>query len=170
MRARGQSLVEVTIVLALMLACLAGAYSLSQSPAPGIAAATALPAILGEARSLAAASGDGATVVLAPDGPGASALSFRVTLFGGRPRPGGSFNAASPVRTERFAGRLSSSAAAAGPVAIFISTAGSASYAAWSPAQGLLASEPPCTSPLLVQVAAANFRLACADAQFTRYQ
>jgi hypothetical protein len=167
-RARGQTLVEIAVVLAIVLTAVAGAYSLSRSPAPAIAAGVTLPAILGEARSLAATSGDGATVILAPDGPAGAASAFRVTLFGGRPRPDGLFNAASPARSERFAGSLSSSTAGAGAVAIFISTAGSVSYAAWSPDRGTLAGEPPCGAPLSFAAAGARFSLGCADAQLVR--
>jgi prepilin-type N-terminal cleavage/methylation domain-containing protein len=162
---RGQSLIEVLIAIAILLAALAGAVSISQSHAPAIAATSALPAIVGEARSLAATSGDGATVVLAPEGSGTNPAYFRVMLFIGRPRPGGSFDGATPVRSERLVGRLSSSAAGAGSVAIFISTAGSASYAAWSPGQAPLASEPACIDPLVVSAAGARFSVACADAQ-----
>jgi len=167
---RAQSLIEVTIALALLLAGVAGVWSLSQSRAPAIAAGNALPAMLGQARALAATSGDGATVVLAPEGPGPGLASFRVTLFAGRPRPGGSFQAAFPVRSERFAGRLLSSAADAGAVAIFISTAGAASYAAWSPDRAPLATEPACTVPLVVSLAGVRFGLACSDAQLVPQQ
>jgi len=169
-RARGQSLAEMTVVLAILLAALAGACSLSQSRAPAVAASSALPAILGEARALAATSGDGATVVLAPEGPGPGLASFRVTLFGGRPRPGGTFDPAAPARSDRFAGRLVSSVADAGAVAIFISSAGSASYAAWSPDRTPLADEPACAAPLAISAAGARFSLACSDAQLVRQQ
>jgi hypothetical protein len=162
--ARGQSLPEVLIALGVMLAALAGVASISQSPARGIAATSALPAIIGEARALAATSGDGATVILAPEDGGAAPGFFRITLFSGRPRPGGSFDPASPLRSERFAGRLWTSAAGAGAVAIFISSAGGASYAAWSPAQALLPSEPTCAEPLSFTAAGSRFRLACAGA------
>lgn len=165
---RGFSLVETMLVVAIVLLSVAGSYSLSRSTGRAASSTLVLPSLLDAARELAATTGDGATVLLTPGGAGAM-RSFDVTLYRGRPRPGGIFDAGNPARTDRLPGLLQTSLGAGGPIAVFISTAGTVSYAAWSPRQGPIPEEPLCAAPLTLTIdETSRFQLACADANLTR--
>jgi hypothetical protein len=170
---RGSSLVEILVVLSLMLALLAGTYALSNAPASVASSALALPRLFDEARVLAATSGDGATIVLTPSA-GPAVRGFDVALYRYRPRSNGAYSAGGITleKTEHLAGALSTSATGSAPVAIFLSTSGTASYAAWSPIVGSISQEPACTAPLNLMITAGNavarFQLACDEARLAR--
>jgi prepilin-type N-terminal cleavage/methylation domain-containing protein len=169
-RSRGFTLVETLVVVALGLVLIGGIATLSNAPAASASSALALPRLIDEARVLAALSGDGATVVLRP-GLGAEARSFEVAIFRYRPRAGGSLDPAHPDRSERLPGILSSSLGGAAPLAIFISTAGTVSYAAWPASSATFPIEPACLAPLEIVIATGfaatplRFALACTDAR-----
>ena len=168
---RGSSLVEILVVLSLMLALVAGSYALSSAPASVASSALALPRLFDEARVLATVSGDGATIVLTPSvTPGAR--GFDVALYRYRPRSNGAYSGAGGIsieKTEHLAGALSISAIGSAPIAIFLSSSGTASYAAWSPSAGPISQEPACTAPLNLTISAGatsvRFQLACDDAR-----
>jgi len=173
------NLAELLVVVALSLALLAGTYSLSHAPGAVASSSLGLPRLIDEARALAAASGDGATVILSPKKlSSGGAGDFDVALYRNRPHPSASppLGATSAgivlERTEHLAGSLTSSLAASQQFAIFISTAGTVSYAAWTPAAGPLAQEPPCSAPLTLRLAAgptnAAFQLPCDSASLIR--
>jgi hypothetical protein len=169
-RSRGFTLAETLIVVALGLVLIGGIATVSNAPAASASSALALPRLIDEARALAALTGDGATVVLRP-GFGAEARSFEVAIFRYRPRTGGNFDPAHPDRSERLPGILSSSAGGTAPLAIFISTAGTVSYAAWPASNATLPSEPACQSPLEIMIGNGSpatplrFQVACTDAR-----
>jgi hypothetical protein len=179
----GTTLIESLLAISILLGALAGTYALSSRPGAIASAALELPALVDAARELAAVSGDGATIVFFPN-----AASFDVTIYSGRPDSSGSFNAANPARSSRIAGLLSTSLGGNSPAAgtpssfaVFVSTAGTVSYALWTPSQGPIAQEPACTSPLYLAIGstaqpavhptgatgAAWFELACSDARLT---
>jgi hypothetical protein len=117
-----------------------------------------------EARALASATGDGATLAFAPGTSG-----FDVTLFPHRPMPEGAFSATVVARRESFRTQLHSSVAGAAAFAVFVSSAGTVSYAAWTPGDGELTAEPACTTPLVFVVGSSplderRLTLACDDA------
>jgi hypothetical protein len=183
------TLAETLLAVAIVLGGFAATYTLSARPGVVASATLELPALVDAARELAATSGDGATIVFLPNlgAPGGAGGSFDVATYAGRPHSGGSFNVANPARTSRLSGVLSSSlragSVAAGTVssafAVFIDTAGTLSYAPWTPSQGTIAQEPACVSPLYLAVGgtpqpairpasasgAAWFQLSCSDAR-----
>ena len=118
-------------------------------------------------------------MILAPRKTGSGSRSFDVMLYRYRPRaaaspsPGRSTAGIVLDRTEHVMGSLATSATSSGPVAIFISTSGTVSYTAWTPAAGPLAQEPACTAPLELRISAgptlANFDLPCGDARLVRH-
>jgi hypothetical protein len=174
-RERGSSLVEMLVVVAVTAALLGGTYALSRKSAAVASSALALPRLIDEARALAAASGDGATVVFTPIAlPSGASAGFDVALYRNRPDAASSGSPAEPVleRTEHLAGTLATSFAGGQPFAIFISTAGTVSYAAWTPAAGQLGQEPLCTAPLTLILTAgpttAAFQLPCDSARLGR--
>ncbi len=184
------TLAETLLAIGILLGGLAATYTLSSRPGVAAVATLELPVLVDAARELAATSGDGATILftqVTASSVAGVATSFDVTIYRGRPHPGGSFNAASPARTSRLSGMLSSSLGAASntagtgssPFAAFISSAGTVSYSQWTPSQGTIAQEPLCTSPLYLAVGgmpqpavrpagasgAAWFQLSCTDAR-----
>ncbi len=120
-----------------------GAGSFASRPASLAAASAALPATVARARALAESSGDGATLTFAP-----SASGFVATLYPHRPVAGSSFSVATIEQTEAFRVYLASSSAGTSPFAVFLSSSGSTSWAAWTPTDGSLAAEPACDAPL----------------------
>ncbi|HMD01496.1 MAG TPA: hypothetical protein VKG44_00900, partial [Candidatus Baltobacteraceae bacterium] len=140
----GFTLLEALLAVALLagVVVVLGSGSLAQRPGALGATSSALPALVARARALAESSGDGATLAFAPQPDG-----FGVTLYAYRPIAGSPFGASSIAQRETYPAYVTSSAGS-GAFAIFISSAGTASYAAWSPASGALASEPACDAPL----------------------
>jgi hypothetical protein len=130
------NLIEIVVAVATAAAVLAslGSSTLSRKPYAMHAAVESLRAFIADARSVAATSGDGATIVIAPRDGG-----FVATLYPYRPIGGADLSLA-PVRI------LSGNAAVTG-AALFISSSGTVSSSAtWTPASGTLASEPACRS------------------------
>lgn len=173
-------MIETLCAVSILLGALAGTYALSSRPGAVSSAALELPALVDAAREFGATSGDGATIAFFPN-----AASFDVAIYAGRPDSGGSLNASNPARTSRIAGVLTNSLAGgsaaggtASAFAIFISTAGTVSYAQWTPSQGSIAQEPSCTTPLYFAIGpspqpaiheagttgAAWFQLGCSNA------
>src|ERR1700719_1106971 len=98
------TLAETLLAIGILLGGLAATYTLSSRPGVAAVATRELPVLVDAARELAATSGDGATMLFSPN-----LASFDVTIYGGRPHAGGSFNAANPARTSHLSGILSSS-------------------------------------------------------------
>jgi hypothetical protein len=153
-RARGQTLLDAVLVVAILLTALAAvlAYGLTPAPGAGRAASAGLPALVESARAIGASSGDGATLAFEQEPlHSAGRNDFDVRVYPARPHPGSSFDPQQPLRTERFAGAFRASFRA-GPLAIFISSSGTASYAHWKPGDRTLEREPACTQPLQLLV------------------
>lgn len=130
------SLIEtfVTVATAATLLVSLGGFSLARKPYAMQAAVKSLRAFIADARSVAATSGVGATIVIASRNGG-----FAAALYPYRPLDGADLSLPA-VRT--LTGNASVTA-----TAIFISSSGTASSAAtWTPASGALASEPACTN------------------------
>jgi hypothetical protein len=142
---RGSTLLDVVLASALIgiavLAC--GALSLGTRPGSLDAASVAVPSLVARARALAETTGDGATLAFTP-----SSAGFTATLYPHRPIPESAFDAATIEQSESFRVYFGSSASGPKAFAIFLSSSGSASWTAWSPASGLLAVEPACLPPL----------------------
>ena len=147
-------MLEIMLVVAIVLVALGAFYSQTLGSGSGVAPAAidALPALVENARTVAAGSGDGATVTFVQfPSTGAGRESFEVALFADRPNPGSSF-APVPLRSERFSGAFRASLGA-GPFALFISSSGTASFANWTVGSPPLQTEPACTAPLYILVA-----------------
>jgi hypothetical protein len=154
-RTRGQTLLETVIAVGIAVAALAGllAYGLERAPGAAAASTAALPALIESARTLAAGSGQGATVSFEQEPPGGAArAAFQVRIYPSRPTPGSKFDPKRPARTERFQGAFQASTGP-GAVSVFIATAGTVSYATWLPGQPNLQTEPQCTQPLTLTIA-----------------
>jgi hypothetical protein len=152
---RGQTYLDALLAVGLILAALGSvaAWVFASTPGASDAARTALPAAVEEARTIAEASGGGATLALAQEpAGGAGRLRFDVVLFRYRPEPGSPFDPSAPEREWRVAGAFRASVGP-GPVAIFISSSGTASFAAWAPGNPILPQEPACSAPLSLVVA-----------------
>src|SRR5579862_6070960 len=104
---RGQSLLETMLAIAIVLLALAAfaGYRLSGAPGVGSAAIAELPALVAQARALAAGSGDGATLAFAQD-PVLRVGSLRGLALplpaqaGWRVRPGPAAPALAPERSD----------------------------------------------------------------------
>src|SRR5271165_3489533 len=144
-RERGFTDLEVTLAAALLaLTLLAfGAVSLERRPGSLAAASVALPSLVERARALAETTGDGATLAFTPIASG-----LAVTLYPHRPTSSSAFSPGGVEQLERYRVFVASSVSAAAPFALFLSSSGGASYAAWSPASGVLDAEPQCVAPL----------------------
>ncbi len=154
-RPRGQTLLETVVAVGIAVAALAGllAYNLERAPGAAAASTAALPALIEQARTLAAGSGNGATVTFEQEpASGPARAAFQVRIYPTRPTPGSKFDPKNPAKTERFQGAFQPSTGP-GPISIFISSAGTASYAPWLPGQPTLQTEPPCTHPLTLTIA-----------------
>ncbi len=152
---RGQSLVETVLVVAIVLVALGAfvARSLGAGAGSAPAAVDALPAFVESARAVAATTGDGATVTMTQlPLTGSGRASFMVALYRYRPNPGSQFDGSAPLTTERFSGGFRASLGP-GPLALFIASAGTVSFAQWTPGSGTLALEPACAAPLELVVA-----------------
>ncbi|TAM88889.1 hypothetical protein EPN42_08480 [bacterium] len=154
MRRRSAAFTLVDLVLAVALvALLAGAGSalaLSSRPLGAGDATARLVTLFDAARALAAADGDGATLVFSPAAHGAG---FVAMLYRHRPLPGTQLL---PAGIEPYASsaRIALAGIAGGPpFAVFVDSAGSVSAAAWDIGQGALATEPQCVAALAFTVA-----------------
>lgn len=130
------SLIETLVAAATAATLLVslGGLTLARKPYALHAAVESLRAFIADARSVAATSGDGATIVVAPRDGG-----FVAKLYPYRPLEGADLTLPA-VRT------LTGTAAVTA-TALFISTSGTVSSSTtWTPASGSLASEPACTN------------------------
>lgn len=124
----------VAIATAAMLLVSLGGLSLARKPYALHGAVESMRAFIADARSVAATSGDGATIFIRAREGG-----FDAALYPYRPLEGADLSSPA-VRT------LSGNASLNG-TAIFISSSGTTSSSAtWTPASGTLASEPACTN------------------------
>lgn len=158
-RQKGSTLIETIFCVAIIVVMLAalGAYSLGRNAYAVHAAAGTFAALVADARAVAQTSGSGATIAIARDANG----GFIATLYPYRPLPGADLTAP-PVRT------LGANVALA-PLAIFISSSGTASAAAWTPESGTLSAEPACTDAISLTFsdgfASETHAIPCAQAQ-----
>lgn len=130
------SLIEtlVTVATAATILLSFGGLTLARKPYALHAAVESVRGLLADARSVAATSGDGATIVIASRNG-----SFAATLYPYRPLEGADLSLA-PVRTLSGEGTLTRTA-------LFISSSGTVSSSpAWVPENGTLSSEPACTN------------------------
>jgi prepilin-type N-terminal cleavage/methylation domain-containing protein len=139
---RGFTLLEtmITVAIVAMIVVAGGAFAQGFRPYAASSAVTRMAALLVTARSLAAASGNGATLTLVPSGD-----ETTVTLYAGRP-DGGAFGTV--VTTDTLAATITSAGVAGSTVTLFIDSAGTGTASAWVPSQGVLAAEPACPGPL----------------------
>lgn len=126
----------VCIAIIVMLIGALGSYALGKKSYALRAAVQSFSGFLDDARQVAQTSGSGATIAIAGDGNG----GFIASLYPYRPLPGADL-AARPERRSSAGVTLTA-------LAIFISSSGTASSAAWTPDSGTLASEPPCETPI----------------------
>src|SRR5579872_6761581 len=125
-----ETIVCVAIVVTLTAAV--GSYALGRKAYAIRAAVQSFAAFLDDARAVAQTSGMGATIAIAGDTNG----GFTARLYPYRPLEGADLSGA-PVRTLKGNVALT-------PLAIFISSSGTASATSWTPQNGTLASEPSC--------------------------
>jgi hypothetical protein len=126
----------VCIVIVVMLIGALGSYALGKKSYAIRAAVQSFSAFVDDARAVAQTSGTGATIAIASDGNG----GFIASLYPYRPIPGASLGA-QPVRTLNANVTLT-------PLAIFISSSGTASATSWTPSSGVLANEPACETAI----------------------
>ena len=134
----GSTLLE-TILCVAIIAMLLGtftAYSLGKKAYAVRAAVESFTAFVADARAVAQTCGTGATIVIASDRKG----GFVASLYPYRPIPGANLRVPA-VRTLTANVDLT-------PTALFISSSGTASAAAWSTANGTLATEPACNTTI----------------------
>jgi len=122
----------VCIAIVVILTAALGGYALGKKAYAIRAAVQSFGAFLDDARAVAQTSGVGATIAIAGDTSG----GFTARLYPYRPLEGADLSGA-PVRTLKGNVALT-------PLAIFISSSGTASATSWTPQNGTLASEPSC--------------------------
>jgi len=147
MRQRGYTLLEivVTVGIVAMLVVAGGAFAQSMHPYAMPAAVQRLGSLLAMARSVAASSGNGATLTLTRSG-----TQTLITLYAGRP-DGGTFGPV--VTTDTLDAEVTSAAVAGDTFALFVDSGGTGTAAVWTAAQGTLATEPACPGALDLTVA-----------------
>jgi type II secretory pathway pseudopilin PulG len=155
---RAATLIETLLavaILALLVGSLGALFEGRRAYAVR-SAVLGMQGLVADARAVAQSSGTGATVVIAAAGGG-----FTATLYPYRPLPGADLGLRA-VRT--LAGEV-----ALTPLAVFISSSGTASAAAWSPPSGTLATEPPCNGSIGLQFSdgftTESHAIPCAQAQ-----
>jgi hypothetical protein len=126
----------VCIAIIVMLVAALGSYALGKKSYAIRAAVQRFSAFVDDARTVAQTSGTGATIAIASDGHG----GFTASLYPYRPLPGANLNA-QPVRMLDANVELT-------PLAIFISSSGTASATSWTPNSGALESEPACETAI----------------------
>jgi prepilin-type N-terminal cleavage/methylation domain-containing protein len=148
-RERGFTLLEIVVAVAVAAMLLAaGLWAMAEHPASLAAATGGLDGALAAARSIAASSGNGATLVFAPR---SASSGFSLRVYRGRP------NAAGAVAATTFGQVISDVAIrertlGAVPFALFLDSAGNASGSAQypsfdpggSPIFSTISREPPC--------------------------
>jgi prepilin-type N-terminal cleavage/methylation domain-containing protein len=146
---RGFSLVEMALTVGIlaMLLFAGAAFALGSRPVAMNSAATGFEAQFEAARSLAAATGNGATIVVQPRVP----LGFKSIVYAGRPTAGDALAVTSVPQIASDA-EISEAGFGRPPFAIFISGSGHVSMAGSypsaaqfdSPVMTPIASEPAC--------------------------
>jgi len=144
---RGSTLIEIVVVVAItaMLVGAATFLALGTRPYALRGAIGAFTALVDEAHDLAVTTGDGATLAVSSDGQG----GFVAALYAHRPMPGSSIGATPVHEITAHAGIAlnAGGSSPALPFAVFVSSSGGVSAAAWQPGT-VVASEPPCNAPL----------------------
>jgi prepilin-type N-terminal cleavage/methylation domain-containing protein len=158
---RGFTLIEVLFTIAIVTIVALGASTLLASSNPFLTRGTSLAfdALLGNARAVAATSGNGATITVVNDASG-----FTATLYPGRPNTAGLGTA---VQTLHENASLMSAFTNATSFAFFLNSAGTGTASTWTLTSGTLATEPPCPGALNLTITsgghAVNATLACTD-------
>jgi len=162
MSQRGFTLLEwvVTIAIVAMVVVAGGSFAYSLHPYATRSSVGRVSALLASARSLAAASGNGATLTFT-----AGTAQTTVALYPGRPN-GGAFGAV--VTTDVVDAIVASAGAGGGTTfALFVDSGGTGTASTWTPAAGTLAAEPACPGALdltfTVGGASETHALACTD-------
>lgn len=142
---RAVTLIETLIVVGILVVLLGGlaAFSLGRRAYALRAAVATVHALVDETRAAAATSGNGATLAFTP----ASGGGFTASIYPFRPLPGANLSVA-PLRSTSGAVGIAAAGIATLPFAIFISSFGTSSAAAWTPNQGTLAAEPACNGTI----------------------
>lgn len=126
----------VCVAIVVILTAALGAYALGRKAYALRAAVQSFAAFVDDARSVAQTSGTGATIAIAGDANG----GFIAKLYPYRPLEDAD-TSLNPVRTLRGNVGLT-------PLAVFISSSGTASAASWTPQNGTLPTEPACESAI----------------------
>lgn len=138
---RGMTLVEVVLAVAIAMVAAAAFAALAQG-AHAYGAQSAVQqfdAVLADAQAIAANSGNGATLVFAPDGGG-----FSLTVYSGRPTSANALRA-SGMAPIGAAGNVSEARLGAPPFSVFLNGAGHASALRGAVAPGsVIANDPGC--------------------------
>jgi prepilin-type N-terminal cleavage/methylation domain-containing protein len=147
-RQRGFTLVEVLIVAAIVITMAALVIASGQSARPfGMrSAADQFDAAIAYARSIAAGSGNGATIVftLRKDGQGVAVPGFSARLYSGRPNALGPIVPV-PMPAMNSSGDISEATLGKPPFSVFFNSAGDASAITGAvAAASALAAEPGC--------------------------
>ena len=145
---RGFTLIEllVTVAIVITMTALAAALSLGALPFAMRSAVDEFDTQIDYARSLAATSGNGATIVFEPrrDAQGAVLPGFRARVYAGRPNSAGALKVA-PIPAIDSSGDISEASLGSPPFSIFFDSAGHASGMSGAVTTGsLLASDPGC--------------------------
>jgi|GEM_PF-2055864 len=143
MNQRGYTLLEMVITIAIvaMIVVAGGGFAVALHPFGTRASVQRVAALLATARSLAASSGNGATVTFTGSGD-----RTVVALYPGRP-DGGTFGAV--LTSDTVDGSIASAGAVgATTFALFVDSGGTGTVSTWTPASGTLPAEPPCPGPL----------------------
>ncbi|MHB8141756.1 MAG: prepilin-type N-terminal cleavage/methylation domain-containing protein [Vulcanimicrobiaceae bacterium] len=148
---RGFTLVELMVAVAIAMLFAVGivAYSLARRPAALRTAVDRYDALMVQARSLAAASGNGATLVFLPrsNAAGTRVPGFTLRLYRGRPNATGALAPAVAAQVISDAD-IREARLGTPPFAVFLASDGSASaLGAYPPSAGgfpTIANQPPC--------------------------
>ena len=180
---RGFTLIETVVTLGIVAVLLTagGVWMLGAHPGALIGAADGYDAALASARAIAAAGGEGATLVFAPRGARETPVAgFTLRVYRGRPAPGVGVQPTTAMPVTSYAS-VSEKTLGKPPFSIFIGASGHVSGAAAYPPAGAdgdaafapIATEPPCPKGgFAIAFAAANGatatrRLACASSVST---
>jgi type II secretory pathway pseudopilin PulG len=138
---RGMTLVELVVAVAIAIVAAVALVALNQGGRPYAAQSSVqqFDAALAYAQSLAATSGNGATMVFAPSGDG-----FVLTLYSGRPTSTTALSEAHLAATH-IVGSVVEAKLGGAPFSVFLNGAGHASAASGAVAPGsVIASDPGC--------------------------
>jgi len=160
---RGFTLLEtiITVAIVAMLVVAGGAFAQAFHPYAASSSVARMSALLATARSVAASSGNGATLTLTPAPNGAQTT---VTLYAGRP-DGGAFGPV--VTTDTLDATVTSAGVTGSTFSLFVDSAGTGTASSWTATQAASSVEPACPGPLDLTFAVSGGRathaLSCAD-------